>query len=224
MGIVEGVGGDRGFVPTQERLYAGGATSVRGFQQNELGSLVYIAGAEGIDTIPNTDTTFWMRVSDHPDSLPRVERTVPLGGNTLIVANIDYRIRDPFFLPDVLQYSFFLDAGEVWTRTSSDANLGFSGLKWTPGVGVRAFTPVGPVQVNVGYNNYARESGPLYFNPDVNTLHCVSPLNTIDLRRNAANELEQVDPSAVCPGSFRPQRPMRFLQRLTFTFSVGSEF
>ena len=28
------------FVPPQERLYAGGATSVRGFQQNELGDVV----------------------------------------------------------------------------------------------------------------------------------------------------------------------------------------
>ncbi|HEU4720169.1 MAG TPA: POTRA domain-containing protein, partial [Gemmatimonadaceae bacterium] len=32
-----------GFVPPEERLYAGGAASVRGFQQNELGDLIYIA-------------------------------------------------------------------------------------------------------------------------------------------------------------------------------------
>ena len=32
-----------GFVPPEERLYAGGASSVRGFQQNELGDLIYIA-------------------------------------------------------------------------------------------------------------------------------------------------------------------------------------
>ena len=37
------------FVPPQERLYAGGPTSVRGFQQNELGDLVYtIARADNV--------------------------------------------------------------------------------------------------------------------------------------------------------------------------------
>ncbi|MEO6878020.1 MAG: POTRA domain-containing protein, partial [Gemmatimonadaceae bacterium] len=34
--------------PQQERLYAGGATSVRGFQQNELGSVVYLLDASAI--------------------------------------------------------------------------------------------------------------------------------------------------------------------------------
>src|SRR5689334_6400244 len=33
-----------GFIPPQERLYAGGPTTVRGFSQNELGSLIYISG------------------------------------------------------------------------------------------------------------------------------------------------------------------------------------
>ena len=39
------LGSATGFIPPQERLYAGGPTTVRGFSQNELGSLIYIARA-----------------------------------------------------------------------------------------------------------------------------------------------------------------------------------
>ncbi|HEX5580000.1 MAG TPA: POTRA domain-containing protein, partial [Gemmatimonadaceae bacterium] len=41
--------GHQRFVPPQERLYAGGPSTVRGFQQNELGPVVYLAN--GYDTV-----------------------------------------------------------------------------------------------------------------------------------------------------------------------------
>ncbi|MEP6905073.1 MAG: POTRA domain-containing protein, partial [Gemmatimonadales bacterium] len=43
-GVVIGrsLNGNTGFIPPQERLYAGGPTTVRGFSQNELGSAIYI--------------------------------------------------------------------------------------------------------------------------------------------------------------------------------------
>ncbi|MEX2179173.1 MAG: BamA/TamA family outer membrane protein [Gemmatimonadaceae bacterium] len=233
LGYVHGLGdasGAVGFVPTQERMYAGGATSVRGFQQNELGSLVYIASgtvAGSIDTITvgvvGGETIYNMHAIVNPDTL-RIDRTVPLGGNALFVANVDYRVRDPFFLPDLLQYSFFVDVGEVWTPSAQDPALRFNRLKMTPGVGLRLFTPIGPVVVNAGYNDYRRAAGPLYYNPSVERLHCVAPGNTIPLRTNASGQLEQVESSDPCPGAFQPPRPTRFTQRLTFTFSIGSEF
>lgn len=214
-----------GFVPPQERLYAGGATSVRGFQQNELGALVYIAGADRIDStvvsVVGNDTTFRMQV---PDSAPRISRTVPLGGNSLAVVNLDYRIQDPFFFPDLLQYTVFLDGGQVWTRKAGNAAIGWTALKWTPGVGIRALTPVGPVQMNVGYNRHRREQGAIFFNPDVAELLCVTRGNTIDLRRNADGNLEQVDRAATCPATFNPPERKTLLQRLTFTFSIGPDF
>lgn len=231
-GIVEGLGGRRGIVPAQERLYAGGATSVRGFQQNELGDLVYIASPNPrlpFDTtvvaVAGADTT-WRIQAVQNDSVPiAVERSVPLGGNTLVVANIDYRFRNPFFLTELLQYSVFVDVGEVWTRAADDRPFNFGQLKWTPGFGMRLITPIGPVQANVGYNDYARDQGPLYYNPNVNTLQCVTPGNTIDLRKiPGTNQFEQVDPDATCPPAFQPGRPSRFLQKLTFTFSIGAEF
>ena len=215
-----------GFIPPQERLYAGGPTSVRGFQQNELGELVYILRdrPRPDTTISGTDTTF--HFVPYPDSLS-LDRAVPLGGNTLVVANLEYRVRDPFFgFPDLLQWLFFVDGGDVWTRGATHA----FNLKWTPGLGVRALTPVGPVQINLAYNDYPREKGALFFNPDVRTLVCVSPTNTLFYRHRPSTVqgepavLEPTDPSAPCPPAFDPPPRTRRLQRLTFTFSIGSDF
>jgi outer membrane protein insertion porin family/translocation and assembly module TamA len=210
-----------GFVPPQERLYAGGPSSVRGFQQNELGSLVYIARAGEIDTdtlppLSGPDTLYRFKIKP-ANSGP--ERVVPLGGNSLIVANLEYRLRDPFFFPDLLQYVFFVDGGDVWTRGGATSR-GLR-MKWTPGIGIRALTPVGPVQVNVGWNGHPREDGSIYYNPDVTTLQCVSPNNGV-LYKKVAGQLVP-DTPASCPASYTPP-PRTGWQRLTFTFSIGSDF
>ena len=224
-----------GFVPPQERLYAGGATSVRGFQQNELGSLVYITAAALRDTavrwvdttiVSGSGPTAVYRLEVNDTTPPPIDRTVPLGGNSLLVLNLDYRIRDPLFFPERLQYTLFVDAGYVGTR-SEDAGTGIGPLKITPGAGIRMLTLIGPVQVNVGYNGYEREPGPLYLNPNVATLSCISPNNQWDLIRDPADptRLVPVDPDNLppCP-DFGPPPRTRFLQKLTFTFSIGSDF
>lgn len=214
-----------GFIPPQERLYAGGPTSVRGFQQNELGSLVYISGESNVGSavvdVTGADTTFNFFVSANPDSIRSPERAVPLGGNSLVVANIEYRIRDPFFFPNLLQYTLFMDGGDVWTR--GDRKLT---MKWTPGVGFRALTPVGPVQVNIGYNRYSRERGAIYYNPNVLTLACASPGNTLTYRRgpSTGGQLVAVNPNASCPDTFTPPTRRSWYQKLTFTFSIGPDF
>jgi len=208
-----------GFIPPQERLYAGGPTSVRGFQQNELGSSVYIArsGEVRIETtvLSPTDTAFHFEAIGPPDSIAP-ERAVPLGGNSLFVANIEYRLRDPFFLPDLLQYTLFIDGGDVWNREIRGGKM-----YWTPGFGIRAVTPVGPVQVNVGYNRYPREAGPLYYNPDVTTLACATPLNLLIYTRDPVTK--ELKTNGTC-GNFIPRPRNRFIQKLTFTFSIGPDF
>lgn len=213
-----------GFIPPQERLYAGGPTSVRGFQQNELGSLVYIT-RNAVDTIVTvapgtTDSTFKFGIK--PDSSPSLDRSVPLGGNSLFVANIEYRMRDRWLFPDLLQYILFLDGGDVWSRESRTQSL-----KWTPGVGFRALTPVGPVLINVGYNRYDRDPGPLYYNPNVSTLLCVSPGNEITYTRDPlTKDFKQTDETRAksCRSTYSPPRRTRLLQKLTFTFSIGTDF
>jgi outer membrane protein assembly factor BamA len=206
----------RFFVPPQERLYAGGATSVRGFQQNELGQLVYIAADRPTDTIVNGNPAYTL------DSARRVLRRVPVGGNSLVVGNIDFRFRTPLF-PDLLQFSVFADAGEVWNRDQATRRFGFERLRWTPGIGLRVFSPVGPVQVNVAYNPYPYPAGPIYYDAPFDQvtqrapLYCVTPGN--DLRVTNGDQAE-----GICPGTFSPDRPGNLFSRLTFTFSIGPDF
>src|SRR5918999_454098 len=205
----------RFFVPPQERLYAGGATRVRGFQQNELGSLVYIARDPPQASVVDGVTVL-------QDTSGRVLRRVPVGGNSLIVGNVDYRFRTPL-LPDLLQFSVFADAGEVWNRGESTRGFGFDRLRWTPGIGMRVFSPVGPVQVNVAYNPYPNRDGPLYydapFDPGTGTapLYCVTPGNGLPVTGGS-------QAAGDCRADFRPDRSARLFSRLTFTFSIGPDF
>jgi outer membrane protein assembly factor BamA len=220
-----------GFIPPQERLYAGGAASVRGFQQNELGDLIYIAEDEPAQKPGTGDTVYFEAANE------RIRRVVPVGGNSLIVANFEVRLRSPFY-PELIQYTLFADAGDVWQRGRAiDARehkasaLWLNGLKWTPGIGVRVFTPVGPFQANVGYNPFARPAGAIYFDkaPSANgfaPLYCVSPGNRIPAVPRiggSPGEYEQLSGST-CPATFQPGQSRTFLSRLTVTFSIGPDF
>ena len=219
-----------GFIPPQERLYAGGAASVRGYQQNELGDLIYIAENVPVARAGGTPDTSFL---DVPDTA-RVRRVVPVGGNSLIVANFEARLRSPFY-PELVQFTLFADAGDVWQRgritRGSDhraSALWLNGLKWTPGVGVRVLTPVGPFQANVGYNPFARPLGAIYYDQAPGArgfapLYCVSPRNTIPAVRNTNGNLEQLSGST-CPATFQPAQSRTFLSRLTVTFSIGPDF
>ena len=218
-----------GYVPPEERLYAGGAGSVRGFQQNELGSLIYIA-EDNPTSIPGKGDTVYFDVS--PNS--QIRRVVPVGGNSLIVANFEMRLRSPF-LPELIQYTVFTDAGDVWQRgiTLGAADhkasaLYLNGLRWTPGIGMRVFTPVGPFQANVGYNPYHRPPGAIYFDKAPNArgfapLYCVSPGNRIPAVPGKNDVIEQV-PGIACPSTFQPSQSNTFLSHLTLTFSIGPDF
>jgi outer membrane protein insertion porin family/translocation and assembly module TamA len=223
-----------GFIPPEERLYAGGASSVRGFQQNGLGDLIYIAEQAPRQVAGAADTVY-LELGATSDS-QRVRRVVPVGGTSLIVANFELRFRSRFF-PELVQYTVFADAGDVWqrgtvigNRTHKASALFLNSVRWTPGVGVRVFTPVGPFQANVGYNPYPSPAGPIYYDAAPNVkgfapLWCVTPGNRIPAVPNPKNGgvLEQ-DPKSTCPDAFTPEQKRTFLSRLTFTFSIGPDF
>jgi outer membrane protein assembly factor BamA len=216
------------FIPPQERLYAGGPTTVRGFSQNELGSLIYISSPKymafeytttaGTDTVvrqPTDDTTY--------------RRVVPVGGNSLLVANLELRLRSPV-LPQLLQFTIFTDAGEVWNRGTPQ--VGGLKLKVTPGIQLTAFSPVGPVRLAVGYNPYQRPKGPIYYEvtdlPDAPLL-CVSPLNIIPTHF----EYDPLSPTTItkitqdplsCPATYQPAKDNRLRSKLTFSFAIGQAF
>ena len=216
------------YVPPQERLFAGGPTTVRGFPQNQLGPAVYIAsaydtvradGTAGGDPSNAKDTVYFRTRTGTPG-----ERTVPTGGNAMIVANVEARFRSPL-LPDLLQWTAFTDVGEVWNRGSPGANLGFSALRWTPGAGIRVRTIIGFIRVDVAYNPYQRLAGAAYFDTPVQVggaLLCVSPGNTLRVTTAPGGQASQA--AGACPGSFLPPRESAFLRRLQPSISIGQAF
>jgi outer membrane protein assembly factor BamA len=217
--------------PQQERLYAGGAASVRGYQQNELGSLLYVFEDTSqtqiqIKTI-SPDTAYFVF---EPGAKQR--RIVPVGGNRLFVASVDYRVRSPI-LPSVLQFTFFTDAGTVWNWDTQSPLGGFQ-PRFTPGIGLRAFTPLGPIQINAGYNPYQPVVGQALFTPNRTlaaqgyiNVYCAVPVATLASEAPKAvfanNQWSQL-PNTVCNATYQPSLPAHWYNRFTFTFSLGPEF
>lgn len=140
------------FVPPEQRFYAGGPNSVRGYGANELGPRVYvITGFPDSFTVENGDTVY------------KFLRTAPTGGNSMLLANAEVRVPAPVF-PDRLRLAAFVDIGQVYERQTELFSL--RGVRVTPGVGVRITTPLGPVRVDVAYNGYDPESGTLLLQND----------------------------------------------------------
>ncbi|HTT68166.1 MAG TPA: BamA/TamA family outer membrane protein [Gemmatimonadales bacterium] len=177
------------FVPPEERFYAGGPASVRGFGRNEMGPLVYVADTVLVDSVTGASVPVNLRIS-------------PVGSYAIGLANFELRMPSPVW-PSRLRLAAFVDAGELWDQTS--AGLIPSGLKVTPGVGLRVGTPLGPVRLDVAYNDYPRQRGPLY--------------EVIRTSSGAPQELRLVEPDY--PG---PPRGTAFFQRLQFQFSVGEAY
>jgi outer membrane protein insertion porin family/translocation and assembly module TamA len=233
-GVVFGrsLSGNTGFIPPQERLYAGGPTTVRGFSQNELGSAIYIARSYEVvyPKLPfTTDTLFSVPAADRS-----FRRLVPVGGNSLLVSNVELRLTSPF-LPDVLQWTLFTDAGDVWNRGQQGGFQNFH-VKVTPGIQLTALSPVGPVRLVMGYNPYDRPAGPIYYEvpgvvgtsnalgADVGSLPCVSPGNTLAVHRPDPASNVLVQSVGRCPATFLPSGSSGFRSRLTFGLAIGQAF
>lgn len=123
-------------VPISERFFSGGATSLRGLPQDLAGPLlrdsatgeVILVDAEG------------QRVDD-----PARGRPVPLGGNALLIANVELRF--PLFA--FLSGALFYDVGNVFRSFTDISSAGFSNAV---GFGIHVNTPVGPIRFDIAYN------------------------------------------------------------------------
>jgi outer membrane protein assembly factor BamA len=211
------------FIPQGERLFAGGANSVRGFRQNEIGTRVYLADSVRIKVL--RDTLLWALP---PDSTGW--QAVPTGGSAAAIANVELRVR-PKVLTEFIQFVAFIDAGNVWSREGSELNN--TAIFVTPGIGFRLSTPVGPIRLDLAYNGYAPQEGPAYRDTPVGyataPLYCVSPGNRLPVTGFGQTDSEgrpipPVQVEGPCPSTFNPSRPDGFFNRLTLTFSIGQAF
>ena len=102
-------------IPFAYRFFAGGRTTHRAFDIDRLG----IPGQTIIDGSP-------------------------VGGNALILLNLEYRrrISGPLFA------AIFVDAGNVW-GSPEQVNLG--DVEWGPGLGLQYVTPAGPLRAEYAW-------------------------------------------------------------------------
>lgn len=118
-------------VPIYERFFAGGAYTVRGYEERKIGP---------IDSVSKD----------------------PLGGEAMIVANVEYT----YPLISFIKLAAFYDTGNVWEKLG---DIGKGGFKSGVGLGVRIKTPIGPIMLDYGIplNKAAGEdskgSGRLHF-------------------------------------------------------------
>jgi outer membrane protein insertion porin family len=210
-----------GFIPPQERLYAGGPTTVRGFRQNELGPAVYIVAGfterrEGTDTFYEADTTRFE------------ERVVPVGGNTLLVGNLELSVPSPV-LRGLLSWAAFADVGRLWNRGAviGIERASAASTLVTPGLGVRIASPFGAIRVDLGYNPYRLPAGAAYFNAPLQAgvapLYCVSPGNRLPVLQSRRGQ-PPVQSAGACPATYRPPARTGFLRRLNPSIWIGQAF
>jgi outer membrane protein insertion porin family len=134
------------FIPPEHRFYAGGPNDVRGFERNELGPVVYVVRQSEVESAAAEGRPI------ETDSV-RVSAT---GGNTLAIGNLELRVPSPV-LGSRLRLAAFVDAGGAWQRGDGDPVI-----RVTPGIGIRLSTPLGPARVDLAYNPYRLQAGPLF--------------------------------------------------------------
>jgi outer membrane protein insertion porin family len=143
----------------RKRFYAGGANSVRGYGENQLGPRILTVspdalteeGLEGACTPGEVaDGSCDPHVAPADAFVPR-----PLGGTTVLEGNVEYR----FPLWRELQGAVFVDGAIVGGRET--ARVGTGAWAVTPGIGARYATGVGPIRVDLGFRPRTVEELPV---------------------------------------------------------------
>jgi len=119
-------------VPTSQRFFSGGGTSLRGFPTDEAGPIRYVP--------------FCQTATSNPASCPQI--AVPVGGNQLFILNSE--LRYPIPIINNLGGVVFYDGGNVYRRINFRDFMNH--YTNTIGVGLRYNTPIGPVRFDIGRN------------------------------------------------------------------------
>ena len=144
----------------QKRFFAGGANSVRGYAQNQMGPRVVTLPVQDLLFGPGGDGGVCepVEIQDRScDASPLAAGQFdsrPSGGSAVVEGSLELR----FPIWEAIGGVAFVDFGQVWAEPSG---FGFSGLVATPGVGVRYSTPIGPIRMDVAYRPPERQELPV---------------------------------------------------------------
>lgn len=138
--------GREGGVAIEDRFFAGGSSSVRGYRENSLGPRL------------REDDEALQEVRD-----PRfLSDRISAGGNALLLANAELRVPLPLLSRLGFDATVFFDAGNVWASWNdvSTRSMSFTGdvvgsdaeraLRTSWGVGLHYRTVVGPLRLEYG--------------------------------------------------------------------------
>ncbi|HUH13883.1 MAG TPA: BamA/TamA family outer membrane protein [Longimicrobiales bacterium] len=136
----------------EKRFFAGGPHSVRGYAQYRLGPRVLTVDAARVLALPVDSGGAGCPARAINDGTCNAEPVAParfdsrpVGGAAVLEGNLELRFP---LRGDRLRGAAFVDYGQVW---STDDEVSLKELRWTPGLGVRYHSPIGPVRVDVGY-------------------------------------------------------------------------
>ena len=161
-------GTDNGAIHPRKRFYAGGANSVRGFGESQLGPRILTIDGDKLlkaaTTLPGAVGTCALTVEalkycdPNAAALKTADFTPqPLGGTSLLEGGVEYRV--PLPLGQTLRNfvgALFIDGAIVGrgqirgVQTLSAITRGTTAI--TPGFGVRYQSPVGPIRIDFGIN------------------------------------------------------------------------
>lgn len=163
-GVVRALGDD--VLHPRKRFYAGGANSVRGYAENQLGPRVLTIEADTLVRVARsingglcaaTVANIQFCDPNSPGLASNLFLPQPLGGTSLLEGSIEFRAPLPF--PDPFRHfvgAVFIDGGIVGgarvrgLRSISGIIKGTGAI--TPGVGIRYMSTVGPIRVDLGVN------------------------------------------------------------------------
>jgi outer membrane protein assembly factor BamA len=194
----------------QRRFFAGGPTSVRGFAQYRLGPKVLKvdgsrlaapvdSGGAGCSPAAINAGQCSAAPIAAEDFDPRA-----VGGAALLEGALELRF--PLH-GEKWNAAAFVDFGQVWR---SEREIRLRDLVFTPGLGARYHSPIGPIRVDVGYNGMGGERLQVITNEVRQAEDGSELVNTGEFR-----VLEQ-------PVYWDPRRS--FFDRLQFHFSIGQAF
>jgi len=134
-GLAQGAG--EFSLPPDQRFYGGGAGTIRGYPYQAVGPQVYQAAGSPASPTPAACTTTPAGGAATP-----VGCTItPVGGTAIIAGSLEFRQR----LGRVFGAALFVDGGQVSSSLKPLPSEFYVGV----GAGVRYYTPIGPIRLDV---------------------------------------------------------------------------